>query len=214
MKSIRIWDIPTRLFHWFLVLAIAGLWYTGTEGDMDRHLPLAYFTLALLLFRLIWGFVGGFYSRFSAFQLAPMNAIRYIRSGLKSDYPGHNPLGSWSVVALLLCIAVQLTTGLFANDSILTEGPLAHYVSSDLSDQMTSWHALNFNILLGLIALHIAAVVFYTAVKRDDILPAMITGKRSVSENVDEPARKNPAYSIISIAVAAGVVWLITQLGY
>ncbi len=214
MKSIRIWDIPTRLFHWFLVLAIAGLWYTGTEGDMDRHLPLAYFTLALLLFRLIWGFVGGFYSRFSAFQLSPMNAIRYIRSGLKSDYPGHNPLGSWSVMALLLCVAVQLTTGLFANDSILTEGPLAHYVSSDLSDQMTSWHALNFNILLGLIVLHIAAVLFYTVIKRDDILPAMITGKRSVSENMNEPARKNPAYSIVAIAVAAGIVWVITQLGY
>lgn len=214
MKLVRIWDVPTRLFHWLLVLAIIGLWYTGTKGDMDRHLPLAYFTLTLLLFRFIWGFVGGFYSRFSALQLAPINAIRYLRSGLKSDYPGHNPLGSWSVVGLFFCVAVQLITGLFANDSILFEGPLAHYISGGLSNQITSWHSLNFNILLGLVALHISAVLFYTVVKRDDILPAMITGKRSVSEGVNEPDRQHPARSLIVMAVAAGVVWLISRLGY
>lgn len=213
MKMSNVWDVPTRLFHWLLVLAIIGLWYTGTEGDMEKHIPLAYFTLSLLLFRIIWGFIGSLYSRFSAFQLMPSKAISYIRGGLHSDYPGHNPLGSWSVVSLLLCLAAQLTTGLFANDSILEEGPLAQYVSSDISNQMTSLHALNFNILLGLISLHIVAVLFYTVVKRDDILLGMITGKRAVSADIPEPARRNPVYAVVAITIAASIVWLITRLG-
>lgn len=213
MKTIKVWDVPTRLFHWLLVLAIVGLWYTGTEADMDQHIPLAYFTLALLLFRIIWGFIGSFYSRFSAFPLRPSKAISYIRNGLHSDEPGHNPLGSWSVIVMLLTLAAQLITGLFANDSILTEGPLAHYVSNDFSDLMTSLHSLNFNILLGLIILHIAAILFYTVVKRDDILASMITGKRSVSANIVEPVGRNPAYGVAAITIAAGIVWLITRLG-
>lgn len=179
-RSIRIWDIPTRLFHWLLVLCFAGLWYTGKEGDMDNHVLLGYTVTALLLFRVGWGFAGGHFSRFKALQLSPAVALRYLRNGMKTDYPGHNPLGSWGVVFILTGLFVQVGTGLFANDNILTEGPLAQFVNGDISDWLTTIHSWGFDILLGIIGLHVAAVLFHTLIHKEDILPGMITGNRKV----------------------------------
>ncbi|MCL6270359.1 cytochrome b/b6 domain-containing protein [Sansalvadorimonas sp. 2012CJ34-2] len=186
-RIIRVWDLPTRLFHWLLVLCFAGLWYTGKDGDMERHFILGFTMVGLILFRIGWGFAGGHFSRFKALQLSPSHVLGYLRKGLNTDYPGHNPLGSWAVVALLTSLSVQVGTGLFANDSILTEGPLVRFVSGSTSDWLTTVHSFNFDILLGLIGLHIAAVLFHSLIKREDLIQGMITGKRKVSSRYPQP---------------------------
>ena len=209
-RSIRVWDIPTRLFHWLLVFSVAGLWYTGTEGDMDRHIILGYTVLGLLLFRLGWGVWGGELSRFQAFRLSPKAAATYLRNGLHSDAPGHNPLGSWGVVLILLFLGIQVTTGLFANDSILTEGPMARFVSSDTSDWLTTIHSLNFNILLGILALHIAAVLFHTVIKREDIIHGMITGRRAIDSRYPEPGQGSwKRLALTTLPVVMLMIWLV-----
>ena len=208
-RRIRVWDIPTRLFHWLLVLCFAGLWYTGEEGDMDNHVLLGYTMLGLLIFRIGWGFVGGYFSRFRAFQLSPASSLNYLRKGMKTDYPGHNPLGSWGVVFILSGLAVQVTTGLFANDSILTEGPLAQFVRGATSDWMTSIHSDNFDILLAIIALHVAAVLFHTLFHREDILPGMITGRRNIHSRYLEPERGSWELFTVLVLLAVMVTsWL------
>ncbi len=187
-RRIKVWDLPTRIFHWTLVLCFGGLWYTGTEGDMERHTFLGYTLLGLMIFRIGWGFIGGDFSRFKALQLSPRVAIQYIRNGFKTDYPGHNPLGSWGVVFLLGGLALQVGTGLFANDSILTEGPLAQFISGSTSDWLTTIHSLNFDVLVVLIALHVLAVLFHTVIQKEDILPGMITGNRRIHQSYHPPS--------------------------
>ena len=209
-NKIRVWDLPTRLFHWVLVLCFAGLWYTGKEGDMDRHLILGFIVLGLIVFRTGWGLAGSDYSRFRALQLSIPRALRYIRKGLKTDYPGHNPLGSWAVVALLLGLSVQVGSGLFANDSILTEGPLARFVSGATSDWLTTVHSFNFDILLALVALHISAVLFHTLVKREDIIPGMITGLRRVHSRYHQPAAESwEVFTVLALLATMIVTWLV-----
>ncbi|WP_281645658.1 cytochrome b/b6 domain-containing protein [Parendozoicomonas sp. Alg238-R29] len=208
-RRIRVWDIPTRLFHWLLVLCFAGLWYTGTEGDMDRHVLLGYTVLGLLLFRIGWGLGGGYFSRFKALQLSPSTALNYLRKGMKTDYPGHNPLGSWGVVVILTGMFVQVGSGLFANDSILTEGPLAQFVSGDTSDWLTTIHSLNFDILLWIIGFHVAAVLFHTMIHKEDILPGMITGRRNIHSRYLEPSPSSWEFFTVLVLFATMVItWL------
>ena len=208
-KTIYVWDLPTRLFHWLLVLCFAGLWYTGEEGEIDFHIPLGLTALGLLLFRLGWGLSGGYFSRFKALQLTPSQVLNYLRRGLHTDYPGHNPLGSWSVITLLLSLSVQVGTGLFANDSILSEGPLARYVSGSTSDWLTTVHSINFNILLGLVGLHITAVLFHNLIKREDLIQGMLTGRRSLNTNHPQTDPGSWEVFIVWVLLATMVVtWL------
>ncbi|WP_165767109.1 cytochrome b/b6 domain-containing protein [Parendozoicomonas haliclonae] len=210
LRSIRVWDIPTRLFHWLLVLSVAGLWYTGEEGDMDRHVILGFVVLSLLIFRLFWGFWGGDLSRFKAFQLSPKTTIRFLKNGMKTDYPGHNPLGSWGVVFILLCLTVQVVTGLFSNDSILFDGPLVRFVSGDFSSLMTTIHSINFDILLGILAVHIAGVLFHIIFHKEDILQGMIHGRRKISSRYEEPDRGSWEVLAVAILVAVMVItWML-----
>lgn len=203
-KKEPVWDIPTRLFHWLLVGAMIGMWYTGSELMMDIHFKLGYAVLGLLLFRFAWGFWGGSFSRFNAFQLSPSSAITYLTNNMHTRYPGHNPLGSWGIVLLLLSSTLQVTTGLFANDSILEEGPLAQFVSADISNWLTSIHTQGFDILLVLIAIHIAAVVFHAAVRKEDLVPAMVTGRREVDPNA--PKGHYGSWKAFTIIVAVVLI--------
>ncbi|MCL2913382.1 cytochrome b/b6 domain-containing protein [Shewanella corallii] len=178
--SVKVWDFPTRLFHWALVALIGGLWWTADAGEMEWHMVLAYSLGALLLFRVIWGFIGSDTSRFRDFVHGPRTVIGYA-SSLKTrgvtPHSGHNPLGGYMVVVMLLAIAAQFTTGLFATDDVFTEGPLYAYVSSNTADWMTWVHKKNFDFILVLVGLHVLAVLVHMF-KGDALLGAMFTGRR------------------------------------
>ncbi len=211
--STRIWDIPVRLFHWTLVGVVAFSIYTGLNGgfnEMDWHMTSGYCVLGLITFRIMWGFAGSTYSRFSSF-IKPTRVVPYATSLFAGDHQphaGHNPLGALSVIAILLALLVQAGTGLFSNDDIMLEGPLFHLVSKDLSDQLTTIHHYNTWVIYGLIGLHVAAILFYEIVKRERLILAMITGRKRI-EGVE--VTPNPLKEIIVAlilgAIAGGAIY-------
>lgn len=204
---IRVWDIPTRIFHWLFVGLIIFSFITGKIGvtAMRYHEWSGFAILVLIGFRLVWGFIGGKQSRFSTFVSGPSTVIRYASSMLKKEskqYIGHNPLGGWSIFAMLTSVLIQAGTGLFANDDILTEGPLYNLVSKETSDWLTSIHHLNQKILLVLVVVHIGAVIFYLIVKRDNLIKPMITGNKLWHQSHDS-TWGNPVVALIITALAA-----------
>lgn len=217
-KRIRVWDLPTRLFHWALVVLVAISWISAEIGGnaMEYHMWSGYAVLTLVLFRLLWGVVGSQTARFTDFIRGPGAALRYLRQLFGRNgvaHVGHNPLGGWMIVALLVGLLVQAGTGLFANDDIMTQGPLSRKVSKDTSDWLTGIHDANFELLLTLIGIHIAAVLFYWIVKRDNLIVPMITGRRRVDPATPEPRFRSPWLALLPLAVAAGVVyWLVNKI--
>jgi cytochrome b len=182
---VRVWDLPVRLVHGSLVLLLPFLWWSAKEGGtwMTYHVWAGYAILALVVFRIVWGFTGSTYARFRNFVYGPREVSRYARTLFRPDaarYAGHNPLGGASALLMLLLLALQAGTGLFANDDVLTAGPLYAYIAKETSDWLSGVHQSNFYLLLTFIGLHIAAVVFYLTCKSQDLVTPMITGvKRS-----------------------------------
>ena len=214
VKTRDVWDLPTRLFHWALVISVATSLMSEELGNMDIHVISGHAVLALILFRIVWGFIGGRHARFSDFIKGPKAVLQYAKSmfsGSHSTTIGHNPLGALSVIALLGILAIQAGTGLFANDDILVEGPLFGLVTKETSDMLTYYHGLSSNILYGLIVLHFAAVGFYTF-KGHKIIGAMVYGKK---ENVTEPdagdvpINGSVIVAIIVLAISAAIAWYI-----
>ena len=190
MQVVRVWDLPVRLFHWLLVLSILGSFISANLGGnwMEWHQKIGFFVLGLILFRVAWGFAGNHYARFSTFVRKPSVVIAYAKSLLKPEsksFASHNPLGALSVVALLACLALQAVTGLFSNDDITIEGPYASMVSKAVSDQITSLHKLNSDLLMVLMVLHLAAIIFYTVYKKEKLIKAMITGDKVKNSGID-----------------------------
>lgn len=178
-STVRIWDLPTRLFHWSLAAAIVGLVATAKTGAMVWHFRLGYCVLALLAFRLIWGLVGGHWSRFVQFPPSPARAWRYLtgRAGDTAALPGHNALGALSVYAMLLVFVAQVATGLVSDDAISFSGPLARFVPGMVVDEGTSYHrSWGQWLVIGLSALHVAAVLFYVLVRKRRIVGPMVHG--------------------------------------
>jgi cytochrome b len=180
-RTLRIWDLPTRLFHWFLVICIAGAVICVNIGGnlMQWHAYFGYAALSLVLFRVLWGFIGAVHSRFATFVPNSQRLIAFL-SGKVGSGLGHNPLGSLSVIALLLAVGIQASTGLFTDDDIAFQGPLAKYVPNATVSLLSSIHELNSNILFGLIGLHLVAIAYYQWVKRESILMPMIQGDKEV----------------------------------
>jgi cytochrome b len=177
-RRIRIWDLPTRLFHWAIVLLIPALWWTHQIDRLDLHLILGEIMLGLILFRIFWGLFGSSTARFLGFVRGPAAVLRYLR-GKGEAAPGHNPIGGWNVMVMLLLIATEIGLGLFVSDEDgLNEGPLAHLISYDSARILAHRHETLFYILLGFIALHIAAILFYAIVKRDNLVVPLVTGSR------------------------------------
>lgn len=182
-RLIRVWDLPTRLFHWLVVTLVLVSFVTGKIGGawMPYHIWSGCAVLGLLMFRLVWGFVGGRHARFSAFVRAPGAVLRYARTLFQPAPPrhlGHNPLGGWSVLAMLLVLSVQAVTGLFANDDIFTEGPLYPWVSKATSDWLTHIHKLNQGVVLLLVGVHVMAILFYLIMKHENLIQPMFTGRK------------------------------------
>lgn len=220
-RRVRVWDVPTRLFHWTLVGLVAVNLYTGNVGgfrEMDLHMLSGYAILALVAFRLIWGLVGSRHSRFVSFVRGPRATLAYLRNFVRGPYSaavGHNPLGGWSVIAMLTSLAIQAVTGLFANDDILTEGPLADRVSKATSDSLTAIHATNAWVLYALIVVHLSAIAIYLVVKKQNLIAAMITGRKSVVSEAEtgagagerDDAYANPLVAAAVLGLCAAAVW-------
>ena len=182
MARLRVWDLPTRLFHWLLVLAVVGLIITGNLGGlwMNWHFRLGHAVLALLLFRLLWGVVGGYWSRFSQFIYSPLTLLRYLRGQSRPEHQlGHSPTAALSVFALLLVLSLQVASGLLSDDEIAFAGPLARFVAADWVSLATAYHAEWGKLLLvALVALHLLAIAYYKWVKKVPLVAAMITGDK------------------------------------
>lgn len=183
--AVHVWDVPVRLFHWVLLLLLVFQFVTGKLGGryMEWHAVSGYLVFTLIVFRVLWGFVGSTHARFASFLAGPVAAWRFARrlfSRQAVPQVGHNPLGGWMVVALLASLAVQVATGLFANDGGDVEGPLAFLVSVGLSDRLSNVHRWNLDVLLALSALHVLAVLYHWLVKREDLMAAMFTGVKHV----------------------------------
>jgi cytochrome b len=179
----KIWDPVTRLWHWVLALSVAVGWSFGKFMSFDNiqwHFYLGYLTLGLVLFRCLWGLVGPAPARLRALLPAPADLWRYLRQvGARepSGTPGHNPLGSISVILMLLAVGAQAVTGLFlVSDDFFESGPLATYVSEATVNRLTWWHHLNAGFILILVVLHLGAILFYLVWKRENLVKPMLTG--------------------------------------
>jgi|TARA_B100000929_G_scaffold283923_1_gene265542 cytochrome b len=204
-QRIKIWDSFIRIYHWLMVAAVAGLWWTGEEGRMDLHQDIAIALAALLITRVGWGFFGSENVRFSAFVTSPKRVLSHLGALFSKRYESgntHSPAGAYSVLLLLLILMIQIGTGLFATDGILFSGPLNDWVSSDVADFLTDWHKTQFNVILGLVALHILAILLYRILGYR-LLAAMITGYRYTASQVP---RLKSGWQGLVIALA---VWFI-----
>lgn len=214
---VKIWDGPTRLCHWSLVALFGLSWWSGVQGGLafGYHQWSGYGILCLLLFRLAWGVVGGEYARFAQFVCGPRRVLAVARA-LLSRAPlaqaGHNPLGGWMVVALLLGLAIQTTTGLFANDDLMNEGPLMAKVGKELSDTLSAIHTFNFAVLLSLVSLHILAIVYHRLRKGEHLTRAMITGQRELLDGPLAVRTASPWLAAVLLATSAGIVALLVNL--
>lgn len=216
MIRVRIWDLPTRVFHGLLALCVIGSVVSVKFGGnaIAWHFRFGYAILALLLFRLIWGFVGPRYARFTSFPPDPRAALANLR-GAAHPAGGHNPLGAFSVYAMLAALAFQAVSGLFANDSIMWDGPLRPWVTEATSELVTRWHRLNRYLLLGLIGLHLAAIAWYSLRRGQRLVGPMLTGDRQVDPGMaPAPARDDARVRLGALALltvcAAAVAALIT----
>ena len=221
MKShlVRVWDLPTRLFHWALVVCIVGLVTTAQIGGnaMEWHFRFGYSVLTLLLFRLLWGFVGGHWSRFSTFLYSPASLLRYIRGQENGGQPlGHSPLGALSVFAILALLLLQVGTGLFSDDEIAAVGPLSKLASGAVVSQLTHYHKdIGKVIVLILVLLHIGAIAFYRIKRKKDLIRPMLVG--DVSSPTPQLASRDDAGSralaaVILLGSAGAVAALLKQV--
>ena len=218
-KKTRVWDFPTRAFHWALVILIGWEWASSHLGGnwMTYHMWGGYLVLCLVLFRVLWGFIGSTTARFSTFLCSPRRTWQYLKalaSGSHNSGYGHNPLGGWAVTAFLISLSIQVGTGLFATDDILTAGPLNPLVPNRTADFLTQAHKLNFDVLLGLVVVHVVAVALHRIIGGHDLVRPMITG-HAAPKKLASPPRLAFAHAwagVFAFTVSALITWLIVQI--
>lgn len=204
---IRLWDLPVRIFHWSLLAAVGTAIVTGQLGGdwMGVHGKAGLAIVALVAFRLAWGFLGSTYARFATFVPTPGQLRAYLQGRWRGA--GHNPLGALSVLALLGLLALQAGTGLFTNDDIAFTGPLAELVSETLSHQLTNWHHQLATALYALLVLHVVAIVFHERVKKDKLVKPMVTGWKDVASSTPAPRQASALALLAAVLVALGVAY-------
>ncbi|MDD5028653.1 MAG: cytochrome b/b6 domain-containing protein [Rhodoferax sp.] len=219
LYTVRVWDAPTRFFHWALVSCVLGLVITAQLGGaaMQWHFRLGYSVLSLLLFRLVWGFAGGHWSRFASFIRGPQGVLRYLTGRAEATAGvGHNPMGALSVLAMLVFLLLQVNSGMLSDDEISAAGPLTRYAPSDWVGLATFYHKnIGKFVLLALMTLHLSAIIFYVTRRRDNLVKPMITGDKQLEfeavESDDSPRQRVLALTVFVVCgllVGGGVVWL------
>lgn len=218
LQRVKIWDPWVRLVHWGLVGLLGLSWWSVETGRMDLHLTSGYLMLTLLLFRIGWGLWGSDSARFLRFVRSPRAAFSHLRHlGRKEPDTEltHNAAGGWMVLAMLAILLLQVGTGLFADDQVLTRGPLAAHVSGETSDLATFIHVRNFNVILGVVGLHVVAVLLYLALKRQNLVRPMLTGAKWLPDTLARHAPRlgSPVLALGWLAVVAVGVWGLSRLG-
>lgn len=213
--AVKVWDAPVRLFHWSIVILVAFSYATARLGWIEWHFRSGYTILGLVLFRIVWGFVGSDSARFGSFVRGPRAVLEHLTEVLKGKAegePSHNPAGALMVVALLGLLLFQAVSGLFSNDGIFVEGPLARFVSGAMSERITGWHALSFDIILIAVIVHVAAVVFYAVVLKQNLVRPMITGRKALDPGSATPRIASPLLAAAILAVTGGAVVALATL--
>ena len=213
-SDMQAWDLPTRLFKWSLVVLVITAWVSSGFDDpnMTVHKAAGYGILTLIVYRVFWGFFGSSTARFSSFVRSPAAVLTYlqeVRARTEQPYLGHNPAGGLMIVSLLLACAVQVTLGLFASDGVLASGPFADAVGETWSSRAATLHSVWFYGILGLALVHIATNLFHQFVKRDNLIGAMITGRKDKASYVDvhEPVRSSPGRAFLCLLAAIALVY-------
>lgn len=212
----KVWDAPTRLFHWALVALVITSYVTARNGWIDWHFYAGYAILTLVLFRILWGIAGSQTARFASFVRGPGAAIAHLGHVLRRHSEpevGHNAAGAFMVLGLLALLLFQTISGLFANDGLFTSGPLADLVSGAVSDQLTILHGYSFDLIMIAVALHVAAIFAYALLLRQDLVRPMITGWRRLPASIPAPRMAPVLLALGLLAVAAAGVYAISTLG-
>lgn len=213
VQPVRIWDLPVRIFHWALAACVVALVVTAKVGGnaMEWHFRLGHVALALLVFRILWGVVGGRWSRFTAFVYSPARLVRYLRGASHAeDSIGHSPLGALSVFGLLAVLIAQVATGLLSDDEIAFAGPLTRFVSSAVVGQATSYHKeIGQYLVIALVVLHLLAIAFYILVRRQRLVGPMVHGDKlldgAVAPSRDDAVSRGLALAVL--AVSSALAW-------
>lgn len=222
MLAMKVWDRPTRLFHWLMVVGIIVSYVSITLADganaafwMQVHLVSGEVMLGLLVYRVIWGLVGSETARFVSFLHSPIAALMTLakwRDKGPDRQIGHNPAGGWMVMIMLSLLLAQVGTGLFANDDGSTEGPLMRFVSKDSSDWLSDLHGQIFNFLIGAAIIHVVVILLYLVVKRHNLISPMITGKKRLPAATLAPRLANPVVAIVTLLIAASLTLAVAML--
>jgi cytochrome b len=214
LKKIRVWDLPTRVFHWLFAIVIIGALITINLDETELHAKFGYAAFVLVTFRIIWGFVGPQHARFSSFVPSIGKLKTFIKHPV-SDQLGHNPLGAISVIAILLIILLQTTTGLFTDDEIIFQGPLSYLVPSTVVSFLTGIHAFNSNLIYALVGLHLAAIFYYQKVKKESLIKPMLTGDKEVSkEQTNTPTDLIPSKDHWGVRGLALLILIVIGVGF
>ncbi len=210
-RPVLVWDLPTRLFHWLIVVLVAGAYLTERLNWMRWHVRIGESLLALVLFRLLWGWVGSETARFRSFLATPAAALRHLRRMLRHEpdaQVGHNPAGGWMVLLLLALLLGEALTGIYVNNDIANQGPLTDWVPASVANGIMDLHALLWEVLLAAVALHVAAIVLYAA-QGDNLLWPMLTGRKRLPPGIPAP-RRAPVW--LALVLLAGGAILATLL--
>lgn len=216
--TVRIWDLPTRIFHWALASCVVALVVTAKVGGnaMEWHFRVGYCVLALLVFRIVWGVIGGRWSRFTAFLYSPARVVRYLRgAGHPDDSVGHSPLGALSVFLLMGVLVAQVASGLLSDDEIAFSGPLTRFVSNATVGLATSYHKeIGQFLVLGLVSLHILAIIFYVFVRKQTLVMPMVVGDKVLPAST-KPSRDDAVSrvaALVVLALSALLAWWVSSL--
>ncbi|MBY0336866.1 MAG: cytochrome b/b6 domain-containing protein [Acetobacteraceae bacterium] len=213
---VRVWDPWVRLTHWSLVLLLGAAYLTAEMHWFRLHTLTGYAVLTLVVFRLLWGVFGSESARFRSFLRPPGEGVRHLRHIHRREADRevtHNAAGGWVVVAFLLLLGAQATLGLFSNDDSFQSGPLRFLVSKETSDWLTGWHDVIFDVLVALVVLHVVALLLYRVLKGQNLVHAMVTGRKTLPAGTAEPRMANPILGAALLAASAAFVWWVSHLG-
>ncbi len=214
-RFVRVWDAPTRLFHWLIAVLVAAAYATWRLNWMFWHARVGEALLALLIFRLLWGFFGSETARFSRFVASPRTAARYLSHWLRPEpdrQVGHNPVGGWMILILLFLLLAETLTGLYVANDVADVGPLTEVTPAPVANAIEALHAIFWDILLAAIALHVLAILAYAVAKGQNLLRPMITGVKLLPQSSPAPRIASHARAALLLAVGAAAAAAIANL--
>jgi cytochrome b len=211
-RPVLVWDVPTRIFHWLVVVLVAAAYATSKLNWMDWHVRIGETLLALVLFRLLWGFFGSETARFHTFLSAPAAAWRHLRHVFHREADlqvGHNSAGGWMVVLLLALLLGETLSGLFVNNDVADDGPLTQWVPAAIANAITALHTILWDALLVAVVLHVLAIAVYAVAKGHNLLRPMVTGRKHLPERIRAPRQASVMLALLLLVVSATAVTLL-----